>query len=96
MHNLFQTVSGAGVEGGRTPSAGIRSAQAWFAGGERIGYPRWASARRGRRPDRIRRRAVRIRRANAQNGWRTRDEACRRATLDAGEMARTMDNAEPC
>ena len=38
MHNLFETVAGAGVEGGQTPSAKARSAQAWFAGGERIGY----------------------------------------------------------
>jgi len=38
MHNVLETVAGAGVEGGRTPHAEAWSARAWFAGGERIGY----------------------------------------------------------
>ena len=38
MQNLFETVGSAGVEGGQTPSAVARSAQVWFAGGERIVY----------------------------------------------------------
>jgi pimeloyl-ACP methyl ester carboxylesterase len=33
MHDLLETVAGAGVDGGQTPSA-----EAWFAAGERIGY----------------------------------------------------------
>src|SRR5215471_13582712 len=38
MHDLLETVAGAGVDGGQTPSAEAWSARAWFAGGERIGY----------------------------------------------------------
>ena len=38
MRNPFETIAGVGVEGGKTPSAEARSAQASFAGGERIGY----------------------------------------------------------
>jgi len=36
MHNILETV--AAVDGGQNPSAEARSEQAWFAGGERIGY----------------------------------------------------------
>jgi pimeloyl-ACP methyl ester carboxylesterase len=38
MRNFFETVAVAGVEGGQTTSAEAPSAQAWFEGGERIGY----------------------------------------------------------
>src|SRR5215467_12939722 len=38
MHDLLETVAGAGVDGGQTPPAEAWSARAWFAGGERIGY----------------------------------------------------------
>jgi pimeloyl-ACP methyl ester carboxylesterase len=38
MHDLLETVAGAGVDGGQTPSAEAWFARAWFAGGERIGY----------------------------------------------------------
>ena len=38
MHDLLETVAGVGVDGGQTPPAQAWSAQAWFAGGERIGY----------------------------------------------------------
>lgn len=38
MHDLLETVAGAGVDGGQTPPAEAWSARAWFASGERIGY----------------------------------------------------------
>ena len=38
MRNFLKTVAVAGVEGGQTTSAEAPSAQAWFEGGERIGY----------------------------------------------------------